>query len=528
MKRLTCEMCGGTDLIKQDGVFVCQSCGTKYSVEEAKKMMVEVAGTVEVKNAAQLENLLKLAHSSYDSQNYAQAEEFCNQAIAMDDKTYEAWKLKGQAISALFDSDGNSRMLEMKNCIVTSYSLLSDEDKAANREDLFTFIKESLENDVCYWFNRVEQDRPTNTSVNRAINAYSNAYILLGQSYLDLELSGVMAEVINEFKSFIAFVCNTLCVRTWKSTVAYNYYRDYMGQGVDPFGRPAKAMGWVISQQFYRPTYPIYETFREEGDLLIELLLWAESLFNENTSPDTMESVYENIAYFEECIASSGSWKLEFGYTHNWASEREYGWIEEYCLTDEAKAIRRKRMNEYRTKAKTEVAKAKARQKAAEEKAKQERIAAYWAEHANEKAQLDEELKALKEKIAALDEKIKEINDKNSERLIWLSKERNKELTCEKAVNEQQKLISELEKQRDSLGLFKGKEKKALQERIDTQERPKLQLLKNEAASEKKIHIDNIDRERELIRGEGKEFRIEVEALQKRKKEINDELTKER
>ena len=38
MKQMVCEMCGGTDLIKQDGVFVCQTCGTKYSIEEAKKM----------------------------------------------------------------------------------------------------------------------------------------------------------------------------------------------------------------------------------------------------------------------------------------------------------------------------------------------------------------------------------------------------------------------------------------------------------------------------------------------------------
>ena len=37
MKQLTCEMCGSVDLIKQDGYFVCQSCGCKYSVEEAKK-----------------------------------------------------------------------------------------------------------------------------------------------------------------------------------------------------------------------------------------------------------------------------------------------------------------------------------------------------------------------------------------------------------------------------------------------------------------------------------------------------------
>lgn len=47
MKQLTCEMCGGNDLVKQDGVFVCQHCGTKYSVEEAKKLMIE--GPVEIK-----------------------------------------------------------------------------------------------------------------------------------------------------------------------------------------------------------------------------------------------------------------------------------------------------------------------------------------------------------------------------------------------------------------------------------------------------------------------------------------------
>ena len=41
MRQLTCEMCGSTDLIKDGGVFVCQNCGCKYSVEEARKMMME-------------------------------------------------------------------------------------------------------------------------------------------------------------------------------------------------------------------------------------------------------------------------------------------------------------------------------------------------------------------------------------------------------------------------------------------------------------------------------------------------------
>ena len=37
MKKLVCEMCGSSDMVKQDGMFVCQTCGVKYSLEEAKK-----------------------------------------------------------------------------------------------------------------------------------------------------------------------------------------------------------------------------------------------------------------------------------------------------------------------------------------------------------------------------------------------------------------------------------------------------------------------------------------------------------
>ncbi|MDE5985293.1 MAG: hypothetical protein K2H13_08575 [Eubacterium sp.] len=63
MKQLTCEMCGSTDLMKQDGVFVCQTCGCKYSVEEAKKLMAEITektdatdGIVKVNNVLETDN----------------------------------------------------------------------------------------------------------------------------------------------------------------------------------------------------------------------------------------------------------------------------------------------------------------------------------------------------------------------------------------------------------------------------------------------------------------------------------------
>lgn len=73
MKQLTCEMCGGTDLIKQNGVFVCQNCGCKYSIEEAKKMMIEgtvdVQGTVKVDVSDKVKNLYIMARRAKDDDN---------------------------------------------------------------------------------------------------------------------------------------------------------------------------------------------------------------------------------------------------------------------------------------------------------------------------------------------------------------------------------------------------------------------------------------------------------------------------
>jgi LSD1 subclass zinc finger protein len=39
VKKLICKLCDGTDLVDQDSIFVCQSCGAKYSVDEARKML---------------------------------------------------------------------------------------------------------------------------------------------------------------------------------------------------------------------------------------------------------------------------------------------------------------------------------------------------------------------------------------------------------------------------------------------------------------------------------------------------------
>lgn len=119
MKRLTCEMCGGTDLLKEDGVFVCQSCGCKYSVEEAKKMMVEgvveVTGTVSVDTSDAIKHNLELARNASASGNNTQAEERADEILSMNTSVWEAWFIKGY--SANYSSTyANDRLAETLHC----------------------------------------------------------------------------------------------------------------------------------------------------------------------------------------------------------------------------------------------------------------------------------------------------------------------------------------------------------------------------------------------------------------------------
>lgn len=94
MKKLTCDMCGSTELLKQDGLFICQSCGTKYSVEEAKRMMiegpVEVQGTVIVDDSVFVANQLDNARRANKNEDWEAVEKYYNLVVQHAPKNMEA------------------------------------------------------------------------------------------------------------------------------------------------------------------------------------------------------------------------------------------------------------------------------------------------------------------------------------------------------------------------------------------------------------------------------------------------------
>ena len=133
MKALQCEMCGSQDLVKDGGVFVCQSCGTKYTVEEAKKMMVEgtvdVKGTVKVDTSDELKNLYEIARRAKDAENSDNAAKYYDMILIKDPSSWEAnyyvvyFKSMGCKIAGIW-----SAASDMANCQSSVIQLIKDKE----------------------------------------------------------------------------------------------------------------------------------------------------------------------------------------------------------------------------------------------------------------------------------------------------------------------------------------------------------------------------------------------------------------
>lgn len=94
MKALVCELCAGNNIIKQDGYFVCQSCGTKYTLEEAKKMMIEgtvdIKGTVKVDTSDKIQNYYQIARRAKETGNNEEAGRYYDLILMEQPDSWEA------------------------------------------------------------------------------------------------------------------------------------------------------------------------------------------------------------------------------------------------------------------------------------------------------------------------------------------------------------------------------------------------------------------------------------------------------
>ena len=133
MKAIVCEMCGSNRLTKQNGMYVCQSCQTQYTVEEAKKLMLEIEGTVEVQgtvkidSADKLAKLYQVARRAKEDNNSENAAKYYDMILQEDPNSWEAqfYTIYYQAMRCKIiniQSAANS----IENCEKAVFNLIKD------------------------------------------------------------------------------------------------------------------------------------------------------------------------------------------------------------------------------------------------------------------------------------------------------------------------------------------------------------------------------------------------------------------
>lgn len=103
MKKIVCEVCSGTAFTKDDGWFICQGCGTKYSTADVKALMVDdgaeapdpaasqgASAASDNSAADELDNLYQLARRAKESNNSENARKYYEMILPKDPLSWEA------------------------------------------------------------------------------------------------------------------------------------------------------------------------------------------------------------------------------------------------------------------------------------------------------------------------------------------------------------------------------------------------------------------------------------------------------
>lgn len=488
MKKIVCELCESTEFTKEGGFFICQGCGTKYSLEEAKSMMREVEGDAAPvasaapvntapmgnPNQAQIDNILILATTAYEAQNYAEAENYCNRAIELDAMCYKAWNLKGKAVGWSSKMD-NMRVEEAAHSFCKAIDFAPEEEK----EELKAQATEELKK-LGLAIIATRKQRFAADPSKKELNGFASDKKVLLDSLLILLSHGNAVGLPEGYLEEVASEMNLSAV------AALNMVR--------------KAWSSVD-----HPGEKDFDTYLDWIGNIEQLLRQAI-----DTSDDDDE---EDITRYKNLKIVLGEPMNAHSYKRQWNSFYErYDWVVEYSLAQSAKDMRNKQMAECDAKI-AELEKKVRDKKAAEakkaEEEKQARIKAYWEAHADEKVALEAEKKELESKVDSLSAEVSDLDAQIK------AATPTGNVPSEDEDNKIRDQIKELENRRAKLGMFSGKEKKQIGEEIASLN-GRRDALKAKIEQEKKDRQAEADTKLAPIKAKREELSGDLDKAKKR------------
>lgn len=420
--------------------------------------------------ADMIENYLQMAKSADEFNNNEEAENYCNKILEIDPKNYTALILKGKLV--LWQSSLDNLRLDEG---VRWLTLGIENVPNSKKDDIVKEVIEIYKHFIFSVLNLTKSNFSEKRLDENALQECLNNINSIISSTAILSAAPSTRKYIDAYEILIDCrpIINSIGIEAWNNFVCR---------------KTLLAVDWSE-----------YENAQICTEMCLSIFTSIVSIYS-NEFDEINAAIYENIIYIAEKI-------IDFEKNFRAAKERYVGNI----LDEDGENLiryygeftmgtypyttkqRKKQIAEYKEKLKKiediKLEKEKEEARIKEEEAKK-RFDEYWTAHAEEKVALEKEQKELSLQVDSLNQEI----EKNLR---------------EEEIKQLQNTINSLIEEKVSLGLFKVKEKKALQEKIDTANY-ELKKIQDEVKSVKA------------------EIQNELTPLQERIDAITIEMTKER
>lgn len=450
-----CPQCGGDlQLDPEKETVFCMHCGSRIVVRDAIR-------AVRIDNSHMIDTWMEMGDMAAESGNYKEAYEFYTKVVEAQPNNWRAIFKRGKA-AGWQSTLANIRLLES----ATSFA------KAI---------------DLAPWDNNERENVILDSA--KEITSLAVALIALRAKLFEKWPDDDEA---NGFFEDINTINNAINVLTEKSRVQISGYLESIGRQID-LAVISAFYGTISSDyngdDFHPGQFQFYQ-YLERIDRCINLLEKTINLCEDDYAANIER--YKQIIFLENKALESCSWDYEI---YSWGQD----WHIELQLSAKAKMWRRENIAIANKKIATlsemgrqkEIAKKQEKERIEQEE-KKKRFDDYWSAHAPEKIQLEKEKSELIGRLEILE------NEKESVSLPLINE-------VKKISNQ----LDNLKEEKQKLGVFKGKEKQALQVKIDdiqsdlSQKKANLEKIKNPYETKIKtikVRIEEIDNELTLER----------------------------
>ena len=467
---------------EEEATKATESTEAPAAAEEPKKKAKAKKDPVRPSNP-QVENIMMLAAMSFDTGSLAETENYCDQALSIDNEFYKSWFLKGRSICG-------QRTADTQRIAIAAYSLCKAVDVAPDDEKadiIGVSVNELAEMGLGLISvkKRGFVKRPGREELNGLLHAREEVLksltILLSRGGVDTVPEDYVAG-ITEIMDKAADEAFEMTNKTWTAIEhpgkdAFVNYIDWLSN-IDTLLRQSIASG--------------------KGDG--EMDVWR----------------YEKLREVLQAPLDKCSWKKETK-----ALTGNFRWVKDISLTEDAVAGRNNEIakcDEIIASIRGGLTEQQAIKDKEEEEKSQAELEMYWENHPEERQLLEDELKSLFEEKQNINTEINRINDE--------LKEFNKEDSSK--YDEKKKVVTKIRDLRVQLskyGIFAGKEKRAIEEQLEKESKT-LAEIEEAINLENKEKWENADKMIPELKQQKDDLRVQLADINKRIKEVNKSLSK--